>query len=74
MKASEFDKEFDEGKDVTAQLDLAKARRPGFEQKRVNVDFPVWMVQSLDHEAHKLGVSRQALIKMWLAEKIGHHT
>lgn len=73
MKASEFDKAFDNGEDITEHLDVSKARRPGFEQKRVNVDFPAWMIQSLDHEAHKLGVSRQALIKMWLADKIEHH-
>jgi hypothetical protein len=74
MKASEFDKAFDNGEDITPHLDVSKARRPGFEQKRVNVDFPAWMIQSLDQEAHKLGVSRQALIKMWLADKIEHHS
>ena len=73
MKASLVAKKFDDGEDITEKLDLTKARRPGFEQKRVNVDFPIWMVQSLDHEAHRLGVSRQALIKMWLAEKIELH-
>ncbi|MDD2942952.1 MAG: CopG family antitoxin [bacterium] len=72
MKASDFDKKFDEGEDITEQLDLAHANRPGFQLKRVNVDFPAWMIESLDHQAHRLGVSRQALIKMWLAEKIEH--
>ncbi|MBP1150407.1 MULTISPECIES: type II toxin-antitoxin system BrnA family antitoxin [Methylocaldum] len=73
MKASDFDEKFDAGEDVTAMLDLEKARRPGLEQKRVNVDFPVWMVRSLDREAHRLGVTRQSLIKLWLADKLQHH-
>jgi hypothetical protein len=73
MKASDFDKKFDAGKDVTTSLDLEKARRPCLEQKRVNVDFPVWMVRSLDREAHRLGVTRQSLIKLWLADKLQHH-
>jgi hypothetical protein len=72
MKASEFDKKFDEGEDLTAWLDLEKAHRPGLGQKRVNVDFPVWMVRSLDREARRLGVTRQALIKLWLADKLQH--
>jgi len=70
MKASDFDKKFDDGEDVTGLLDLSRARRPGLDQKRVNVDFPVWMVRSLDREAHRLGVTRQALIKLWLADKL----
>jgi hypothetical protein len=73
MKASEFDQQFDAGEDVTPLLDLAHARRPGLEAKRVNVDFPAWMVQSLDREARKLGVTRQSLIKLWLADKLEHH-
>ena len=72
MKPSDFDKRFDEGEDVSNLLDLSRARRPGLDQKRVNVDFPVWMVQSLDKEAHRLGVTRQALIKLWLADKLDH--
>ena len=71
MKASYFDKEFDAGK-ILDLLDLKKARRPGLEQKRVNVDFPAWMVSSLDKEAHRLGVTRQSLIKLWLADKLQH--
>jgi hypothetical protein len=62
MKAEEFDRLFDEGEDVTSALDLAAARRPGLEQRRVNVDFPVWMVESLDAEAKRLGVTRQSII------------
>lgn len=73
MKASDFDQQFDAGEDVTSSLDLAHARRPGLEAKRVNVDFPAWMVQSLDREARRLGVTRQSLIKLWLAEKLAHH-
>ncbi len=70
MKAEEFDKKFDDGQSILDDLDLSKARRPEQEQKRVNVDFPVWMIQSLDKEARRLGVTRQSIIKMWLAEKL----
>lgn len=70
MKARDFDRRFDDGEDVTAALDLSKARRPGEEQRRVNVDFPVWMVDSLDREARRLGVTRQSIIKVWLAERL----
>ena len=68
MKASDFDKKFDSGKDVTVDLDLSKARRLNQEPKRINVDFPTWMVESLDREAKRLGVTRQAIIKVWIAE------
>lgn len=70
MKAEDFDRRFDQGKDVTADLDLSKARRPGREHRRVNVDFPAWMVESLDREAKRLGVTRQSVIKVWIAEKL----
>jgi hypothetical protein len=70
MKAKKFDQKFDAGKDVTADLDLTKARRVGVDAKRVNVDFPNWMVRSIDQEATRLGVTRQSLIKMWLAERL----
>ncbi len=73
MKASEFDEKFDVGEDVTDLLDLSRARRPGLEQKRVNVDFPVWMVNSLDKEARKLGVTRQSIIKLWLSDRLEQH-
>jgi len=72
MKAKKFDAEFDSGKDVTSALDLSKARRPLREQKRVNVDFPTWMIESLDREASRLGVTRQSIIKVWLAERLEH--
>jgi hypothetical protein len=71
MKARKFDADFDRGKNITAALDLSKARRPLQEQKRVNVDFPVWMIESLDREAGRLGVTRQSIIKVWLAERLG---
>jgi hypothetical protein len=70
MKAETFDKQFDEGVDITASLDLSKAKRVLLEQKRVNVDFPTWMIDSLDREAGKLGVTRQSIIKVWLAERL----
>lgn len=70
MKAKNFDKKFDDGESIVDELDLSKARRPEQEQKRVNVDFPVWMIQSLDKEARRLGVPRQSVIKLWLAEKL----
>jgi len=70
MKAEEFDKQFDANQEITAHLDLARARRPHRQTRRVNVDFPGWMVEALDHEARRLGVPRQALIKVWLAERL----
>ena len=71
MKAKDFDKKFNEGQDVSRYLDMSKARRPEQEQKRVNVDFPQWMVHSLDKEAKRLGVPRQSIIKVWVAERLG---
>lgn len=70
MKAKELDKKFDRGEDLSEYMDLKKARRPGQEQKRVNVDFPLWMIHSLDKEAKRLGVTRQSVIKVWLAERL----
>ena len=70
MKADEFDKKFDAGEDVTSDLDLSAARRPLQEARRVNVDFPSWMIESLDREAQHLGVTRQSVIKMWIAERL----
>jgi hypothetical protein len=70
MKARKFDKKFDDGENIIENLDLSRARRPGQEQKRVNVDFPVWMITALDSEARRLGVTRQSVIKMWLAERL----
>ncbi len=70
MKASEFEKKFDDGENIVEDLDLSHARRPGEEQKRINVDFPVWMIQALDREARRMGVTRQSVIKTWLAERL----
>ena len=70
MKAKKFDRDFDQGKDVSDALDLSKARRPKQAQKRVNVDFPTWMIDMLDREANRLGVTRQSIIKVWLAERL----
>jgi hypothetical protein len=70
MKANELDEKFDAGEDVSQYLDISKARRPQQDQKRVNVDFPVWMIQQLDKEARRLGVPRQSIIKVWVAERL----
>ncbi len=70
MKAREFDKRFDQGEDILKYLNISKARRPEQEQKRVNVDFPLWMVHLLDREAKRLGVPRQSIIKVWVAERL----
>jgi hypothetical protein len=70
MKALDFDKKFDDGENILAELDVSLARRPGEETKRINVDFPAWMVASMDREARRLGVTRQSIIKMWLAERL----
>ena len=70
MKAKELDRKFDTGEDITKYLDFSKARRPGQEQRRINVDFPEWMVHSLDKEAKRLGVPRQSVIKVWVAERL----
>lgn len=70
MKAEELDEKFDAGEDVLEYFDLTKARRPNLKAKRVNVDFPAWMVNALDQEAKRLGVTRQSVIKMWIDERL----
>jgi hypothetical protein len=70
MRAEEFDQKFDDGDDVTGDVDLAAIRRPALEQCQVNVDFPSWMIESLDREARRLGVTRQSIIKLWIAERL----
>ena len=70
MKAKDFDRAFDRGESVLSQLDLSKAIRPDQEQRRVNVDLPAWMIQSLDKEARRIGVTRQSIIKVWIAERL----
>jgi len=74
MKAKEFDDKFENGGNITSCLDLSKARRPDQEHHRVNVDFPSWMVHSLDKEAKKLGVTRQSIIKVWISERLKEKT
>jgi len=71
MKAEEFDRKHDsDNDDIVGDLDLSTARRPNQSQRRVNVDFPIWMIDSLDKEARRLGVTRQSVIKMWLSERL----
>lgn len=70
MKANEFDKKFNETKNIIEYLDLSKLKRPKQDQKRVNVDFPVWMIDLLDKEAKRLGIPRQSIIKVWVAERL----
>ena len=70
MKAREFDEKFETGKDITGDLDFSKARRVNQELKRVNIDFPVWVVAKLDKQSKRLGITRQALVKVWIAEKV----
>ncbi|GAA5316987.1 MAG: hypothetical protein AseanaTS_21910 [Candidatus Pelagadaptatus aseana] len=73
MKAKEFDEKFDANEeDILSELDLSTAKRVNQQQKRVNVDFPIWMIESLDREASRLGVTRQSIIKVWLAERLEH--
>lgn len=71
IPAEELDEKFDNGEDVSEYFDWSKARRPNQEPRQVNIDFPAWMVRDLDKEAGRLGVTRQSLIKMWIAEKLG---
>jgi hypothetical protein len=71
MKAREFEKKFDAGEDVSGDIDWVQARRPNLVARRVNVDFPAWVVEALDREARRLGVTRQALVKLWIAERLG---
>jgi len=71
MKAKNFDKKFDDNKqDIIDGLDLTTIKRPNQNQKRVNVDFPSWVVDSLDREASRVGVTRQSIIKLWLVERL----
>ncbi|MBU2515238.1 BrnA antitoxin family protein [bacterium] len=74
QKATEIDKRFDDGEEVLEYFDLSKIRKPNEEIKRINVDFPIWMVESLDRRAKHLGVNRQSVIKMWIAEKLESNT
>ncbi|RMA80948.1 type II toxin-antitoxin system BrnA family antitoxin [Umboniibacter marinipuniceus] len=71
MKANELDEKFDAGnEDIVGDFDLTTAKRSNRQQRRVNVDFPIWMIDSLDKEASRLGVTRQSIIKVWLADRL----
>ncbi|MDY0389456.1 MAG: CopG family antitoxin [Desulfobulbus oligotrophicus] len=70
MKAQEFDTKFEAGEDLTDDLDFSKARRVNQQNRRVNIDFPAWVVEGLDKQAKRLGITRQALVKIWIAEKL----
>ncbi len=70
ISAEEFDVRFDSGEDVMDFVELGKAVRPGLKQRRVSVDFPAWMVQELDREASRMGITRQSVIKFWISEKL----
>ena len=70
MKAKDLDKMFDNGEDISSHLDHSTKKRPGLKQRRVNVDFPDWIIESLDREASRIGVTRQSIIKVWIAERI----
>ena len=74
MKAKELDKLFDAGGDISKYLDLSRAKRINEAPRRVNVDFPAWMIHSLDKEASRLGVTRQSIIKVWISERLGHRS
>jgi hypothetical protein len=70
MNSSELDQRFDNGESILEALDLSQARRQRLELRSVNIDFPLWMVEQLDREASRMGLSRQSIIKMWLAERL----
>lgn len=70
MTAQEFEQRFDDGEDITPFIDKSSIRRPGVEPRRVNVDFPEWMIEKLDWQSRLIGVSRQALVKLWVSERI----
>jgi len=74
MKAKELDRKFDAGEDISKVLHLSRAKRTNQEPKRVNVDFPSWMIHSLDKEADRLGVTRQSIIKVWISERLKEKT
>lgn len=70
ITAKEFDERFDQGEDISAFVDPSTITRPGLDVRRVNVDFPEWVIQSLDKESKLIGVSRQSLIKLWISERL----
>ena len=70
MKAFEFDNAFESGEDILEHLDVSSVRKPMRQSRQVNVDFPIWMVEQLDREAARLGITRQSVIKLWLSERL----
>ncbi len=70
ITAEELDKKFEAAEDITEYMDLQGLERPGLEPRRVSVDFPAWMISKLDQEAHRLGVTRQSVIKFWISERL----
>jgi len=70
ISAENLDEKFDRGEDIVESLDLSQIERPGLKHQRVSIDFPAWKVQELDHEAARLGVPRQAVIKVWISERL----
>jgi len=70
ITAEEFDEKFDAGEDISQYLEIDKARRPDLEQKKISLSLPNWMISGIDKEARKMGVSRQALMKIWINEKL----
>ena len=73
IKAVELDKKFDDNEDVLKYFDTSKVTKPNETLKRINVDFPLWMLEGLDKKARHIGVNRQAILKIWVAEKLGDH-
>jgi len=73
MKTSELEKKFDSGEDVLEYFDTSKMTKPNEKLKRINVDFPLWMLEGLDKKARHMGVNRQSILKIWVAEKLGDH-
>jgi len=70
MKAKEIEKRFDAGKDMGDSFDLSKGKRINQAPRRVNVDFPAWVIRGLDKEAYRIGVTRQSVIKFWITERL----
>ena len=70
MKAEELDQKFDDGEDILDYFDRSTLKRPGLKPQQINVDFPQWMLDALDQEAKRLGVHRQVIIKVWIAERL----
>jgi CopG antitoxin of type II toxin-antitoxin system len=70
MNAEELDRKFDEGEEVLEHFDLSTLKRPGLESQAIEIELPQWMLEEIDREAQRLGIQRQAVIKVWLAERL----